>query len=78
MNLDFDPLTIDWFGNQKNIKKDSKLNITSTPIFLIENNGNYNDTEMLDETTSERRPRSSGVNLSLKICNIVLSLLLLF
>ena len=92
LNLDFDPLTIDWMGNQKNIKKDSKLNITSTPIFLIENNGNYPDSVVLDgdiddllnkdtdgknETTSGKRRRSSSVNLSLKKCIIVLSLFLL-
>ena len=43
LNLDYDPLCIDWLGKQRNILKNSKINITSTPIFLIENNGNYTD-----------------------------------
>ena len=43
LNLSFDPLLLDWRGYQKNVKKDSKISLTSTPIFLIENNGNYPD-----------------------------------
>ena len=43
INLSFNPLLLDWKGNQKNIQKDSAIKLTSTPIFLIENNGNYPD-----------------------------------
>ena len=43
LNLSFDPLLLDWKGNQQNIKKNSKIKLSSTPVFLIENNGNYPD-----------------------------------
>ena len=41
--MTFDPLLLDWKGNQQNIKKNSKIKLSSTPVFLIENNGNYPD-----------------------------------
>ena len=86
LNLNFDPLCIDWTGKQTNLKKNSQLNITSTPIFLIENNGDYNDTEPPSETDEEneigneykKKKKSSGNNLVLKIYNIFILLVLLF
>ena len=34
---------IDWLGNEENIKKDSKISITTTPVFLLQNY-NYKET----------------------------------
>ena len=87
LNLNFDPLSIDWTGKQKNLKKNSQLNITSTPIFLIENNGNYNDTvEHSSETDEEneidnenkKEKKLSSNSLVLKFYNIFILLILLF
>jgi len=87
LNLNFDPLSIDWTGKQKNLKKNSQLNITSTPIFLIENNGNYNDTvEHSSETDEEneidnenkKEKKLSSNSLVLKFYNIFILLIILF
>ena len=43
LDLAFDPLLLDWKGNQQNITKNSEIKLSSTPIFMIENNGNYPD-----------------------------------
>jgi len=43
LNLNFNPLMIDWKGNETNITKHSIINLTSTPIFLIGSNPNYPD-----------------------------------
>ena len=37
------PLLFDWKGNQKNVENDSIIKLSSTPIFIIENNGDYPD-----------------------------------
>ena len=37
LSLPFNPRKIDWLGNEKNISKNSKIAVTSTPIFLIGN-----------------------------------------
>ena len=71
MNLDFNPLSINWLGVQKNLLGNSKLYVTSTPIFLIENNGNYEDTR--SDTNSNENSNSF---LFLNICIIFLSLIL--
>ena len=70
LNLDFAPLSIDWLGNQKNLLKNSKLSLTSTPIFLIENKGNYTDTT---DTTNNKNYNSF---LCLNVFMLVLSLIL--
>ena len=36
LDLDFHPKLIDWEGKEDKISKNSKINVTSTPIFLIE------------------------------------------
>jgi hypothetical protein len=71
LNLDFNPLSINWLGVQKNLLGNSKLYVTSTPIFLIENNGNYEDTR--SDTNSNENSNSF---LFLNICIIFLSLIL--
>jgi hypothetical protein len=35
LDLSFNPLMIDWEGNEKSIKKNSKIKLSSTPIFLL-------------------------------------------
>ena len=35
LNLEFNPIMFDWEGNKKDIKKDSTIKLTSTPIFLL-------------------------------------------
>ena len=37
LEIPFDPLFLDWQGNQKELDKDSKFKLTSTPIFLLGN-----------------------------------------
>ena len=64
LNLNFDPLNLDWAGNQKNILKTDTIKLTSTPIFLIENNGNYPD---IDISGNGRNVNDNGSNLNLKI-----------
>ena len=39
LSLPFNPKKIDWLGNEENISKNSKISVTSTPIFLIDMNG---------------------------------------
>jgi hypothetical protein len=68
LNLKFDPLMIDWEGNQKNILKNDIIKLTSTPIFLIENNYNYPDYPKV---------RSSSSNLYLRVLVLAINLLLL-
>ena len=37
INLPFNIKIIDWLGNEKKISKNSKINVKSTPVFLIKN-----------------------------------------
>ena len=37
LDIPFDPLQLDWEGNEKKMESDSKFIITSTPIFLLGN-----------------------------------------
>lgn len=37
LDIPFNPLQLDWEGNEKKMKSDSKFIITSTPIFLLGN-----------------------------------------
>ena len=71
---------MDWKGNQKNIKKDSKINLSSTPIFLIENNGNYADINVdnngKDNTNND--DDNIGFYLNLKLYLIITYLFLFF
>ena len=39
LKLPFNPRMLDWQGNVTKLNKDSKVNLTSTPIFLIEGGG---------------------------------------
>ena len=41
LDIPFDPLLLDWEGNQKELEKDSKFKLTRTPFFLLgdENKG---------------------------------------
>ena len=59
---------IDWEGNQKNILKNDIIKLTSTPIFLIENNYNYPDYPKV---------KSSSNNLYLRVLVLAINLLLL-
>ena len=70
LNLNFDPLMLDWEGNQKNILKNDKIKLTSTPIILIENNYNYPDSTI--------KRKSSSNNVYLRALILVMNLLLLF
>lgn len=58
----FDPLSIDFEGNEKKIKKNSKIKITNTPIFLL---GNYKESK----DTSKKK---SGFVIFLEIIGILL------
>ena len=42
-------LLLDWKGNQKNIEPDSEIKLSSTPIFLIQNTGDYSDINYQEE-----------------------------
>ena len=44
------PLLLDWKGNQKNIESEATIKLSSTPIFIIENTGEYPDI-IIDENT---------------------------
>ena len=46
------PLLLDWKGNQKNIESEATIKLSSTPIFIIENTGEYPDI-IIDEGNSE-------------------------
>ena len=39
LDIPFDPLKLDWEGNKENMESDSTFKITSTPIFLLGNEG---------------------------------------
>ena len=87
LNLDFDPLCIDWLGKQGNLLKNSKINLTSTPIFLIENNGNYTDSlednlensEKIEENDKKNNTQeNANLFVYLNICIFILSLILTF
>jgi hypothetical protein len=45
-------LLLDWKGNQKNIEPDSEIKLSSTPIFLIQNTGDYPDINYQEEEGS--------------------------
>ena len=45
-------LLLDWKGNQKNIEHDSEIKLSSTPIFLIQNTGDYPDINYQEEEGS--------------------------
>ena len=45
-------LLLDWKGNQKNIEPDSEIKLSSTPIFLIQNTGDYSDINYQEEEGS--------------------------
>lgn len=73
LNLDFDPLYLDWKGNQKNILKGNKIKLTSTPIFLIENNGNYPDISVDGER--EKGNNGSILNFNFYLIAIIIALI---
>ena len=72
INLNFNPLMLDWKGNQKNINKESTIKLSSTPIFLIQNNGNYSDINVDDDDNKDIN-NNSFLNFKL-----ILILLILF
>ena len=39
LDIPFDPLKVDWEGNKEQLESDSKFKISSTPIFLLGNEG---------------------------------------
>ena len=80
LNLNFDPLLLDWKGNQKNIKKNSKINLSSTPIFLIENNGNYADINVDNNGKDNTNDKDDNIGfyLNLKLYLIITYLFLFF
>ena len=80
LNLNFDLLLLDWKGNQKNIKKDSKINLSSTPIFLIENNGNYADINVDNNSKDNTNDKDDNIGfyLNLKLYLIITYLFLFF
>ena len=63
----FDPLSIDFEGNEKKIKKNSKLKITSTPIFLL---GNY-------KKSKDSSKKKSGFVIFLEIIGILIIIAIL-
>ena len=73
INLDFNPLKLDWQGSQINIEKNSKIELSSTPIFLIENNGDY--TDYIIDSDSEY-DNSFFINFKSFVIFFVLSLLI--
>ena len=46
------PLLFDWKGNQKNVENDSIIKLSSTPVFLIENNGDYPDVNVDNDNSN--------------------------
>ena len=73
INLDFNPLMLDWKGNQKNINKESTIKLSSTPIFLIQNNGNYPDINV-DGDDNDNKDNNNDSFLYLKLFSILLLL----
>ena len=45
LNLKTDPLYIDWQQNEKKISKSDKVQLTSTPIFLLSNDTDSKDND---------------------------------
>jgi len=70
LNLSFDPMLIDWEGQQKNIEKNSVISVTSTPIFLL---GNIEE----DEENSENSSKTSGFVIFLEVVGIILLIVIL-
>ena len=54
LNIPFNPLMIDWEGNENNITNETSITISSTPIFLLGNIDNESNEEEDDEDNSKR------------------------
>ena len=72
LDTPFDPLVIDWEGNENNQKKTEKIKITSTPIFLL---GKYEKSKSKESSTSSEG--TSGFVIFLEVIGIILLIAIL-
>ena len=70
LDTPFDPLVIDWEGNENNKKKNEKIKITSTPIFLL---GKYEKSK----DSSAEPEGTSGFVIFLEVMGIILLIAIL-
>ena len=78
LDIPFDPLFLDWEGNQKELDKDSTFKLTSTPFFLLGNETTDNESTDNKSTFNESTGISGvAIFFIVLVCIIVLIVLVL-
>ena len=69
LDIPFDPLKLDWLGNEEKMKNSSEFSITSTPIFLLgddkskeEEDNKENEGDESKEKGKRNNNRPSGLS----------------